>query len=79
MSDTIYFLILVTVSVCVVVASIYRVLSKRRHSKKEKQGAKSIPPKTVQNMEKEFDDDVITNPAYSFSKLNIFHKDRHDE
>ena len=34
---------------------------------------------TAKDMEKEIDDDVITNPAFSSLKVNIFHKNRNGD
>ncbi len=80
MSDTTYFLILVTVVVCVVIGVIYRALTKSQNTKKGKKHIYKNPSSVDRSMEKELDDnDIVTNPVFSFSKLNLFHKDRHDD
>ena len=37
-----------------------------------------INPKQI-NIEEKLDDDLVTNPAYSFLDFNLFHKDQHDD
>jgi hypothetical protein len=61
-----------------ILGGIYRLLSNRYNPTRRKQKNKDIIPST-DDIEKEFDDDPIINPGFSFSKLNFFNKDRNDD
>jgi hypothetical protein len=58
-----------------ILGGIYRLLSIRYKPKGAKKKDKDNHF-TALDMEKEFDDDLITNPAFSSLKINIFHKHR---
>jgi hypothetical protein len=57
---------------------IYRLLFIRYKPKRQKKNDKAELP-SAPNIEKELDDDLITNPAFSSLKINIFHKNRNGD
>ena len=61
-----------------ILGGIYRLLSNRYKPMREKKKDKANHF-TAKDMEKEIDDDLITNPAFSSLKVNIFHKDRNGD
>ena len=74
MSDTIYyFLILMTVSVCVVIAFISRVLAKRRHP--EKKETENVERSNAIDKETNRTIDPVNNPALDDGEFNIFYDD----
>ena len=78
MNDETYFLIIILFGVLFILGGIYRLLSIRYKPKSEKKKDKANYF-TAKDMEKEIDDDVITNPAFSSLKVNIFHKNRNGD
>ena len=74
MSDATYFLILVTVFICVVIAAIYWALAKRRHPKKIKEHEMG-ERFDVLHKETKRDADPVNNPALDDCDFNIFHDD----
>jgi len=75
MNDASYLIVLFLFGLVFILINIWRASTKRRQQDDEKDKAEF--PSTL-DMEKEFDDDPIINPGYSFLKSNIFHKDRND-
>jgi hypothetical protein len=75
MNDTSYLIIFFLFGVICILINIYRASTRRRLSDEEKKRAKSNQTK----LEEKFDDDIVVNPAFSFLKFNIFHKDQKDE
>ncbi|GAB6908820.1 hypothetical protein DESC_920052 [Desulfosarcina cetonica] len=78
MDDETYFLLLLFFGMLFILVCLYRLLSNRYKPRGEKKNEK-IVHSTALDMDKEFDDDVVTNPAFSSLKANIFHKDRYDD
>ena len=75
MDDTKHILMIVFIGVVIILVNILRASIKRRQPDEEKQKNKA---KRV-DMEEKDDDDLIANPAFSFLKFNIFHKNRNDD
>ncbi len=76
MDDATYLMIVSLFGIVLILIIIYRALTtKQRLSDEEKQ---HIKPKQI-NIEEKPDDDLVTNPAYSFLEFNLFHKDQHDD
>ena len=75
MSDEKFFLIII-IGALITLAGMFRLMSNRYKPKEEKKKDEA-GHFTALDMEKEFDDDLITNPAFSSLKVNIFHKDRY--
>ena len=75
MNDAAHILMIVFIGVVIILVSILRASIKRRQPDEEKQKNKA---KRV-DMEEKDDDDLIANPAFSFLKFNIFHKNRNDD
>ena len=75
MNDAEHILMIVFIGVVIILVNIWRASIKRRQPDEEKQKNKA---KRV-DMEEKDDDDLIANPAFSFLKFNIFHKNRNDD
>jgi hypothetical protein len=75
MNDATYLMIVSLFGIVFILIIIYRALTKQRLSDEDKQ---HIKPKQI-NIEEKLDDDLVTNPAYSFLDFNLFHKDQHDD
>ena len=75
MNDAEHILMIVFIGVVIILVNIWRASIKRRLPDEEKQQNKG---KRV-DMEEKIDDDLITNPAFSFLKFNIFHQNRNDD
>lgn len=74
MSDTTYFLILVSVLACVVIAFIYRLLARRRHPEKKKEQEK-VERFNALHKEINSDIDPVNSPALDDGEFNIFYDD----
>ena len=75
MNDAEHIMMIVFIGVVIILVNIWRASIKRRQPDEEKQQNKA---KRV-DMEEKFDDDLITNPAFSDFEINIFHEKRHDD
>jgi hypothetical protein len=75
MNDAEHILMIVIIGVVIILVNIWRASIKRRLPDEKKQQNKG---KRV-DMEEKIDDDLIANPAFSFLKFNIFHKNRNDD
>jgi len=77
MNDNAYLLLMIIFPAVWILGLIY-LLSTKRYKLSNKGRKKTMEPTSAQDMDREFDDDPVINPGYSFSKLNFFHKDHNN-
>jgi hypothetical protein len=78
MNDAAHILMIVFIGVVIILVNIWRASIKRRQADEEKQKEK-IEQLTTPQIKRKFDDDLISNPAFSDFEINIFHEKRHDD
>ena len=78
MSDAAHILMIVFIGVVIILVNVWRVSIKRRKADEENQKEKTEQMTTPQ-IKRKFDDDLISNPAFSDFEINIFHEKRHDD
>ena len=78
MSDAAHILMIVFIGVVIILVNIWRASIKRRQPDEENQKEKIVQMTTPQ-IKRKFDDDLISNPAFSDFEINIFHEKRHDD
>ena len=78
MNDAAHILMIVFIGVVIILVNIWRASIKRRQPDEENQKEK-IEQMTTPQIKRKFDDDLISNPAFSDFEINIFHEKRHDD
>ena len=78
MNDAAHILMIVFIGVVIILVNIWRASIKRRQLYEEKQKEK-IEELTAPHIKRNFDDDLISNPAFSDLEINIFHENRPDD
>ena len=78
MNDAAHILMIVFIGVVIILVNIWRASIKWRQPDEETQKEK-IEQLSAPHKKRNFDSDLINNPAFSELEINIFHQNRNDD